>query len=263
VSSSGSISFDRAAPYYDRTRALSDSSLGRLIPMLAAELSGSDRVLEIGIGTGRIALPLMREGVRITGVDISRDMLARLRLNADGETPQIAIADATRLPFPDRTFGAAVAAHVLHLIPAWKDAVAELLRVTEPGGVLVASRGSRTSGGEWWHAVRREFFRAAGSPPWPPGMDRIEELDEEMRGRGAAVKKLPEISQAQSATVNDLLLLLEEGVWSACWSLDVETRRRAAAVARDWGAANLGDLHDPRPVTEVLAWRAYVLPARD
>ena len=255
-----SISFDRAASYYDRTRRLSDDALAQLIPMVAAELAGAGRVLEVGVGTGRIALPLASKGVDITGVDISRDMLERLRMNANGHPPAIAIADALNLPFAGGAFGGAVAAHVLHLIPRWKGALDEIVRVVRPGGVLIGSRGGRTYGGEWWHAVRRQFFRAAGDPPWPPGMDRIEELDEEMAARGAQVTKLNEISQADSVSVNQLLSMLDQGIWSACWTIDPDTRRRAATSARVWAEANLGDLEEKRTVTEVLAWRSYRLP---
>ena len=255
-----SISFDRAAGYYDRTRGLSEQTLGRLIPMVAAELAAAERVLEVGVGTGRIALPLLREGVNVVGVDISSEMLVRLRMNAGGLQPPLALADALHLPFPEHTFGGAVAAHVLHLVPRWTTAVDEIMRVVVPGGVLIASRGGRTQSAEWWHAVRRRFFEAAGDPPWPPGMDRIEELDEEITARGGQVKKLPEISQADSVSVNQLLRMLEEGIWSACWSLDAETRRHAAKSARVWAEANFGDLDEPRAVTEVLAWRSYRFP---
>ena len=255
-----SISFDQAAPYYDRTRALGEDALAQLIPVVAAELYGAGRVIEVGIGTGRVALPLMRAGVDITGVDISGEMLARLREKAAGSPPRVAIADATRLPFADATFGGAIAAHVLHLIPRWTDALTEISRVTRPGGVLIASRGSRSHSDDWWARVRREFFRLAGDHPWPPGMDRIEELDQEMRARGAVVKRLPEIAQPGSGTVNGLLALLEEGVWSACWSIEPEERRRAASATREWAAANVGDLDQPRPLIEVLAWRSYRLP---
>jgi ubiquinone/menaquinone biosynthesis C-methylase UbiE len=255
-----SISFDRAASYYDRTRALHEKVLAQLMPTVAAELGGADRVIEIGIGTGRIALPLIREGVNLVGADISTHMLARLRENAQGDPPPVVVADATRLPFGADTFGGAVAAHVLHLIPEWKVAVDEVMRVVRPGGVLVASRGGRTIGGDWWREVRHEFFKTAGDPPWPPGMDHIEELDKEMFARGAVVKKLPEVSQQDTATINQLLAMLEEGIWSACWSLEPQTRRTAAAAARQWAVAYLGDLDEPRSVTEVLAWRAYRLP---
>jgi ubiquinone/menaquinone biosynthesis C-methylase UbiE len=256
---SGSISFDRAASYYDRTRVLGDAAMARLIPLVVAELSGSGRVLEVGIGTGRIGLPLMREGVDITGVDISREMLERLREKAGRHAPPLAIADATHLPFPDGTFGAAIAAHVLHLIPTWRDALAEMARVVRPGGLVLASRGGRNRESEWRPALRRQFFRLAGQKSWPPGADRIEQVDDEMREQGASVKELPQIRDTFLASVNQTLEMLEQGIWSACWAFDDETRRRAAAATRDWAAANLGDLDEPRPVSEVIAWRAYRL----
>jgi ubiquinone/menaquinone biosynthesis C-methylase UbiE len=71
------ISFDRAAEYYDQTRALPDALMEELVRILLSELPAG-RCLEIGIGTGRIALPLMRRGVEIYGVDISIAMLRML-----------------------------------------------------------------------------------------------------------------------------------------------------------------------------------------
>src|SRR5437763_5009447 len=46
---------------------------------LLAELAGTGRALELGIGTGRIALPLAQRGVRVHGIDLSRAMVERLR----------------------------------------------------------------------------------------------------------------------------------------------------------------------------------------
>jgi ubiquinone/menaquinone biosynthesis C-methylase UbiE len=148
--------------------------MARIVEMLAAEIPQEGRCLEIGIGTGRFALPLVRAGLSIVGVDISREMLRRLVINAGGSPPPIAVADATSLPFRDRSFTSAIAAHVLHLIPRWTTAVDELLRVLRPGGVLVACRGGRQLSG-WERMVNRHFFVEAGDPPWPPGVDRIEE----------------------------------------------------------------------------------------
>jgi SAM-dependent methyltransferase len=258
--SSESISFDRAASYYDRTRAVDGQTMKRLTAMLATELAGSGRVLEAGIGTGRIALPLISKGVAITGIDISRPMLERLREKAGPHVPPLAIADATRLPFRDRTFDACIASHLLHLVPGWRDAVGEMLRVVRPGGLVLASRGGRNFGSDWWHELRRRFFAVAGSAGRPPGLDRIEELDEEMVARGVAVTHLPAISDSSSASVNDLIRMMEEGIWSACWSIDEDTRRRAAAVTKEWAADKLGDLDAPRLLGEELAWRSYRLP---
>jgi SAM-dependent methyltransferase len=67
-------------------------------------------------------------------------MLRRLAANAAGDSPfPLAQADATRLPFAAGTFGSVLAVHVLHLIPDWRVAVDEAVRVLRPGGALVAS----------------------------------------------------------------------------------------------------------------------------
>src|SRR5207249_2352308 len=105
------------------------------------------------------------------------EMLRRLLAKAGRKPSKVALADATRLPFRDRTFTAAVAAHVFHLIPDWKGAIDELLRVMMPGGVLLASRGADAKA-DWHRAVRRRFFHEAGDPRWPPGINGIGSLDE-------------------------------------------------------------------------------------
>ena len=253
-----SISFDRAAGYYDQSRAYPQDVMERLIPMLVEEVRGLGSCLEIGIGTGRIALPLLQAGVHMVGVDISAEMLRRLLEKAGASAPPVAIADATHLPFRDATFGSAVAAHVLHLIPGWRSAIGELARVMRPGGVLIASRGG-TSRTKWQNDVRRHFFAAAGDPAWPPGIKTIDDLDAEMRVRSAVVRDVFDIRTEGSASINQLLESLEGGIWSSCWSIDDETRRRAAAATREWARAEIGDLDAARPTLSGWAWRSYAL----
>jgi SAM-dependent methyltransferase len=64
-----------------------------------AGLAGDGRALELGIGTGRIALPLAARGVRVSGIDLSRPMVAKLREKPGGEGIDVAIGDfsATRV----------------------------------------------------------------------------------------------------------------------------------------------------------------------
>ena len=65
-----------------------------------AELAGGGAALELGIGTGRIALPLARRGVRVHGIDLSAAMVARLRAKPDAERIGVTIGDfaTTRVP---------------------------------------------------------------------------------------------------------------------------------------------------------------------
>lgn len=233
--------------------------MARLIPMLSAEIPRGGYCLEIGVGTGRIAVPLARHRVPIVGVDISRQMLRRLVDKMGGSTLPIAVADATRLPFAADTFGSAIAAHVLHLIPDWTVAVDELLRVVRSGGIVLASRGGGPST-DWGRKVRRHFFVEAGDPVWPPGADRIEELDEHMRSLGVEMRALPVLSTEGETSIEEVIGVLEGGYVSACWSLDEATRKRAAAATRAWAGAEVGDLDEARPTTDSAVWHAYVVP---
>jgi SAM-dependent methyltransferase len=65
-----------------------------------AGLAGGGRALELGIGTGRIALPLARRGVPVHGIDLSRAMVARLRAKPGGDAVGVTIGDfaTTRVP---------------------------------------------------------------------------------------------------------------------------------------------------------------------
>jgi SAM-dependent methyltransferase len=139
-----SVNFDRAAGYYDKTRALPAATMADLTGLLAAELADRQPCLEIGVGTGRFALPLRAAGIAMAGTDISAAMLERLAANAaqmpvPASPVPLAQADATRLPFAAGSFGSVLAVHVLHLIPDWRVAVDEAIRVLAPGGALVAS----------------------------------------------------------------------------------------------------------------------------
>lgn len=254
-----SVSFDRAADYYDRTRAVADDVMAQLVPILMAELPPAEPCLEIGIGTGRIALPLVAAGARVIGVDISSEMLRKLIAKRRGPWPEVAVADATRLPFRKATFGSAIASHVLHLMPAWKDALSEIKRVVRPGGVLLVSRGGRDRPA-WLESVTRYFFREAGDPPWPPGAATIDEVDAHMRELGIGAKPLPDLGIETEVSVEAAIGNLEAGYWAACWSIAPDVRARAAAATRRWAASEFGDLSASRhTVWESSTWHAYRL----
>lgn len=103
------------------------------------------RVLDVGCGTGVVTRDLcVRVGARgrVVGVDPSRAFVgeARRRLRAHGATAPFSfrVADGTRLPFRSGTFDAAVAVTVLLHVAAGDRVVAEMVRVTRPGGRVAA-----------------------------------------------------------------------------------------------------------------------------
>jgi SAM-dependent methyltransferase len=250
----GSISFDRAAEYYDRTRALPAGLAARQTELLFGILTGRRRLLEIGVGTGRIALPLWHRGIPIIGLDLSAPMLRRLRANAAGSHFPLVLGDATRLPFGDTTLDAVVAAHVLHLIPEWQRAVAEAHRVLGSGGVFLQTRGT-----PWGlrSEVSKVFFEGSGKPDWPPGATGNNQVDKAAADTGFEVEELDELRAPTRIDLYEMVDQLEQGLFSACWELDAERRATAAAAARAW----LQRQHGAPPAwvddTLVLRWTLY------
>lgn len=250
-----SISFDRAAEYYDATRTMEPEAFSRVIEMLAGELARAERCLEIGVGTGRVAIPLRQAGVPVFGVDLSSAMLRKLM---EKEPLPVVEGDATRLPFPDATFDSGLASHVLHLIPSWQEAVSELVRVVRPGGSLLFDPGGR--GLEWWKEVQERFSAEAGIEDRFPGLNEPEELDAAMSALGAKVRLLTTVISTETTTLEERIGSLEKGIYSFTWQLDEETRRRAAQVTRDWAEERFGALDEARVSEWPIAWRAYDLP---
>ena len=82
-----------AAAYDDSPGGMFDPAFIESVADVLAGLAGAGRALELGIGTGRIALPLARRGVDVHGIDMSRAMVARLRAKPGGDAIGVAIGD--------------------------------------------------------------------------------------------------------------------------------------------------------------------------
>jgi SAM-dependent methyltransferase len=82
-----------AATYDDSPGGMFDPAFIDSVADVLAGLAGPGRALELGIGTGRIALPLARRGVDVHGIDMSRAMVARLRAKPGGDAIGVTIGD--------------------------------------------------------------------------------------------------------------------------------------------------------------------------
>jgi hypothetical protein len=78
--------------------------------------------------------------------------------------------------------------------------------------------------------------------------------------RGATVERLPTVLAHHSATAGALIDGLEANHYSWTWSLDDETRRRAAERTRAWVSEEFGPLDEAHAVAASIDWRAYHLP---
>ena len=85
---------ERIAARYDESCAdMFEPGVVDAVVEVLAGLAGGGRALELGIGTGRIALPLARRGVAVHGIDLSRAMVARLRAKPGSEAIGVTIGD--------------------------------------------------------------------------------------------------------------------------------------------------------------------------
>jgi SAM-dependent methyltransferase len=253
----GSVVFDRAADYYDRTRAIPAEATAEVVRLVTAEV-GDRRCLEIGVGTGRIALPLTRAGLRMVGADLSRPMLDRLVANAGGEPPlHLVQADAARLPFGDDLFGAALAVHVFHLLEGWRDVVAELRRVVADGGVVLVSRPRQAQA---IRAVQGRFMEELGLDRLFPGAD-VDDLDGAFGELGADIHDFPEVDVSRTTTLERVIAAIEEQRWSWTWQVDAEAIRDAAVRVRDWAATAVAPLEQPLDTEMRMVLRSYTFPA--
>lgn len=142
-------SFDRVAHLYDETRGVPpevEKQIGDGLAALLKTVSASPWVLEVGIGTGRIAVPLAERGVRVTGIDISTKMLAILR--GKRTDIDVMIAEAARPPLQERSFDGAVFVHILHLVPDAEATLQATIPLVRPGGVVIEA------GDEWTDNIR-------------------------------------------------------------------------------------------------------------
>ncbi len=84
---------DVAARYDDPADRMFDPAAIAAVVDVLADLAGDGAALELGIGTGRIAVPLAQRGVRVHGIDLSEAMVARLRAKPGGTSIGVTIGD--------------------------------------------------------------------------------------------------------------------------------------------------------------------------
>jgi demethylmenaquinone methyltransferase/2-methoxy-6-polyprenyl-1,4-benzoquinol methylase len=151
--------FGHIAPRYDLINDLQSFGLHRAWKRKAVRLAQVEQgmdALDICCGTGDIVLALRKCGAVVMGLDFSLPMLrvALQRRAARSGGILLIQGDAQGLPFADKTFDAVTVGYGLRNLVSWKRGLAEMRRVTKPGGRLVVLDFGKPSNAIW----RKVYF---------------------------------------------------------------------------------------------------------
>jgi len=151
-------------------------SLGRIAASKRSQieaLTPGSRILYAGVGRGEDALHAARSGMRVTGVDVSPGMLARLarRLQQEGLEARLVQGNAARLPL-DGLFDAVAANYFLNLYDEdrAREMLARLIERLRPGGLLLIADFAPASGGRLGRWITQAYYRPVNVIAWVLGL---------------------------------------------------------------------------------------------
>lgn len=134
-------SFDTVASYYDHSHYIPERSLSKITECIARAvgISAQSKVLEIGVGTGRIAMPFVQKNIDYVGIDISAPMLEKFAEKFPTLPNHLTLlhGDATQMPFIAHSFSHVLAYHVFYFISDLGQVMKEIMRVLLPTGTFV------------------------------------------------------------------------------------------------------------------------------
>jgi SAM-dependent methyltransferase len=165
-------------------------------------------VLNVGAGTGRVAIAFASVGYPVTAIDPALGMLSELRVKAREHPVRLLAGEGDRLPFARSRFDAVILARIMYLMPNWKAALREVYDVLRSGGCLFHEWGNGQAD-EAWVQIReklRALFQDAGvETPFHPGARSEAEVDAVLIELGfVRSKKLP-IGPGPDMTLHDFV----------------------------------------------------------
>ncbi|HEX5081016.1 MAG TPA: class I SAM-dependent methyltransferase [Blastocatellia bacterium] len=253
------VDFSGNASIYDRRHGafMSERIVSHMLEVTGLPLGS--RILDVGAGTGRVAIPFARKGYSVIAVDASWVMLTSLRQKSDGARVSAVVGDGTQLPFAAGSFDAAVIARLLYLIPDWQRLLLETLRVLKPGSPLFHEWGNGGSNDDWVQIREkaRALFEAVGvRDPFHPGVRIEEDVDAFLAQRGARpIAEIP-CEPDGHVTMREFLSRIESGECSYTWKIPPSIHASCVTALLEWAQAWF-DLE--RPIASGTVWKIFLL----
>jgi SAM-dependent methyltransferase len=255
-----SRNFDRVAHLYDDTRRTPQLVRERGFPAILAAAGPGARILDVGTGTGRLAVPLLALGADLIGLDLSWEMMARWR--AKTAAARLVQGSALALPFGDGRFDALLTAHVLHLIADWQAALVEFRRVLRSGGVYINARTESESTDESPYrrvaAYWSEWLAARGGLPhglhvgvWDQSL-----VTPELVALGATVNTVDAAHFTERYALRERVEGYRNRSYSSTWEVPDDLLAASVDATEAWITAEYGGLDVE--IEEPVVFRLHV-----
>lgn len=225
----------------------------------SGELPRYARVLDVGAGTGRVAIAFAAIGYKTIAFDPALPMLNELRRKAPEREIQAVVGEAARLPFTAGHFDAVILARVLYLMADWQKVLQQAYDVLKPGGCLFHEWGNGEAD-EHWVQIRekaRTLFQNAGlNDPFHPGARSEAEIDNFLVNLGLDLRNELRIGPGPRMTLRDFVEKIVTGEFSYIWNVPEHVRESCLPKLKKW-SENTFDLDQSVPIPKDLRWAIY------
>jgi len=262
------LNYVRIAYAYDRTRYHPPEVSGKIATAIVSPVEKSFRepiFLELGVGTGRVGVPIIARGYRFVGVDVSPSMLEVMRHKIAGVGRKVKLieADARELPFEKGSFHAVIGVHLWHLLDDWQRALLEAFRVLVPGGYLFEGWDiAKEENEDWriqekWRAILHELGYELERGRH---QQRLAEVRQALEKLGLEPVEEPVAEWTEDRTPRQSMEILEERLYSFTWKIPEDIFRRSLDILWDWVRDTYADLDQAHPISWRFVMRRTQMP---
>ena len=253
------VDFSANASIYDRRHG------AVLAPDIAHDLASKGElpreawVLDLGAGTGRVAITFAAIGYKTVALDPAVPMLIELRRKARDIKIQTVVGEGARLPFSVGHFDAVILARVLYVMADWRTVLQQACKVLKPGGCLFHEWGNGEAD-ETWVQIRektRTLFEDAGvRNAFHPGARSVAEIDDFLAGLGVDRKNELRVGPGPNMTLLQFVEKIVSGEISYIWNVPQPVRETCLPALKKWSEDTL-DLKQLVPIPKELRWTIY------
>ena len=229
----------------------------------AGAIRADTSVLDIGAGTGRVAIGLAQLGCDVVAVEPALGMVETLRTKTGDLPIRLVAGEGAQLPFSPGQFDVVVIARLPYLTADWRLILREAHRVLTVGGRLLHEWGNGQPDEEWVQIrdKTRALFEEAGvSSPFHPGVRSEREVDEELKVVGFIHSADLPIGPGPTLTLAEFVRRLVDGEFSYVWDVPKTVREKCLPGLKAWSQQQF-DLDRPISMPRELSWTIYTKDA--